>query len=157
MAKGKKKVVKRSKATAADAELVLKLYDLRREEKLREARDFLGMQFWPQSVEDILAVSTAMGTDENRWFRQALGYWETAASIAAHGAINSDLFAATSGEMFFIYAKFRPYLAQLRKELGQPTFMQYTEEVAERWPDRVKQISDRVARLNAMRKAAGAR
>lgn len=157
MAKGKKKITKRSKATAADAELILKLYDLRREEKMREARDYIGLEFWPQSVEDIMAVATAAGTDQNRYFRQVLGYWDMAASLVSHGALNGDLYQACAGEMFFIYAKFRPHLQKVRKELGQPTFLQNVEEVAERWPERVKAISDRVAKMAAMRKAAGAR
>lgn len=152
-----RKRVKKTKATAADAELILKLYDLRREAAMREARDYIGLGFWPQSVEEIMAVATAAGTDENRFFRQVLGYWEMAASLVSHGALNGDLYAACAGEMFFIYAKFRPHLQKLRRELGQPTFLQNVEEVAERWPERVKVISDRVAKMGAMRRAAGAR
>ena len=153
-----KKPAKISKATAADAELILKLYDLRREATMREARDYLGLQFWPQSLQDIMTVATAAGSDENRFFRQVLGYWETAASLVAHGALNADLFDSCEGEMYFIYAKFRPHLAQLRKELGQPTFLQNVERVAERSPERVKAISERVAQLGTrMRKAAAAK
>ncbi len=148
---------KKGKATPADAELILKLYDLRREATMREARDFIGLGFWPQSVEEIMAVATAAGTDENRFFRQVLGYWETAASLVAHGALNADLFDSCEGEMYFVFAKFRPHLAKLRKELGQPTFLQNVEAVAERNPERIKAISARVAMIgDRMRKAAAA-
>lgn len=156
--KTKKPSLKRGKATPADAELVLKLYDLRREATMREARDFIGLQFWPQTVEEIMAVATAAGSDENRFFRQVLGYWETAASLVVHGALNADLFEACEGEMFFIYAKFRPHLEKVRKELGQPSFLQNVELVAESSPERVKVVSERVAMLaTKMRKAAAAK
>lgn len=155
--KNTKKPAKRSKATHADADIILKLYDLRREATMREARDYIGLGFWPQSAEEIMAVATAAGTDENRFFRQVLGYWETAASLVAHGALNADLFDACEGEMYFIYSKFRPHLARLRKELGQPTFLQNVEAVAERNPERVKAIAARVAMIGEkMRKAAAA-
>ena len=154
--KAKKKSTRVAKATAADAELILKLYDLRREEKLREARDFMAQQFWPQSAEDIVAIATAAGTDENRYFRQAGSYWEMAASLVVHGALDGELFVASSGEMFFLYAKFRPHLERVRKELGQALFLKNVESVAERWPDRTKLFSERVAKMTAMRKVAGA-
>jgi hypothetical protein len=152
--KSPRKPIKRSKATAADAELILKLYDLRREATMREARDYLGMEFWPQSVEEIVKVATAAGTDENRFFRQVLGYWDMAAALVTHGALNADLFQSCAGEMFFIYAKLRPYLEKFRKEIGQPMFLKNIKEVAEQWPDRTKAIADRVAKMGAMRKAA---
>lgn len=148
---------KKGKATPADAELILKLYDLRREATMREARDYVGLGFWPESFEEIMAIATAAGSDENRFFRQVLGYWETAASLVAHGALNADLFDSCEGEMYFVYSKFRPHLARLRKELGQPTFLQNVEAVAERNPERVKAIAARVAMMGEkMRKAAAA-
>lgn len=155
--KTKKPSSKKSKATPADAEIILKLYDLRREATMREARDYVGLAFWPQSFEEIMAIATAAGTDANRYFRQVLGYWETAASLVVHGALNEDLFNACEGEMYFVYAKFRPYLDRVRKELGQPTFLQNVQAVAERDQERVKAISARVAMLGEkMRKAAAA-
>jgi hypothetical protein len=155
--KSSKRLAKLSKATSADADLILKLYDLRREATMREARDYLALEFWPQSVEDIVKVATAAGTDENRYFRQVLGYWDMAAALVSHGALNGDLFASCAGEMFFVYAKFRPHLQKLRKELGQPRFLQNVEEVAEQWPERTKLVAERVAKMGAMRKAAAGR
>ena len=153
--KTKKPSSKVSKATPADAELILKLYDLRRESTMREARDYVGLGFWPQSFEEIMAIATAAGSDENRYFRQVLGYWEMAASLVTHGALNADLFDACEGEMYFVYAKFRPHLEKVRKELGQPQFLQNVQAVAERSPERVKAVADRVAMIGAkMRKAA---
>ncbi len=156
--KSTKKPAKISKATPADADLILKLYDLRREATMRQARDYLGLKFWPQSAEEIMAIAMAPGTDENRYLRQVLGYWEMAASLVTHGSLNADLFESCESEMFFVYAKLRPHLEQVRKELGQPMFLQNVEKVAERSPERLKVISERVALLSArMRKAAAAK
>lgn len=153
----KKPSFKKGKATPADADIILKLYDLRREATMREARDYIGLVFWPQSFEEIMAVATAAGTDANRFFRQVLGYWETAASLVVHGAVNADLFNACEGEMYFVYAKFRPYIERVRKEIGQPTFLQNVQAVAEADPERMKGIAGRVAMLGEkMRKAAAA-
>ena len=72
-------------ATTADAEIILKLYDLRREPEMRRARDYIGGEFWPESFEG-LWKEIGMTGDKNRWFRQVYGYWEMAArrSCALH-------------------------------------------------------------------------
>src|SRR5271157_2843798 len=110
------------KPTAADAELILKLYDLRREAEIRKARNWWVVNFWPESAEDIMKVGMAMGTQENNWLRQVSGYWNLAAGLVEHGALNRELFLepAFSGEMFLIYAKIRPYLKDLRAKTKNP-------------------------------------
>src|ERR1700676_1561166 len=92
-----------TKATAADAELILKLYDLRREAEMRKARHWWTTTFWPQTADDVLKISSNMGGQENNWFRQVSGYWSMAASLVEHGALDRDLFLepSFSGEMFF--------------------------------------------------------
>src|SRR5437764_12443902 len=101
-------------ATPADAELILKLYDLRREPELRKARNWWLGTFWPNSVDDILKIGGAMGTQENAWMRQVGGYWEMAAALVLNGALNQELFleGSVSGEMFFIFAKIKPFLPE---------------------------------------------
>jgi len=64
------------KPTVADAQLILKLYDLRREAEMRKARHWWGAEFFPQTADDFLKVSWAMGTQENNWLRQVLGYFD---------------------------------------------------------------------------------
>lgn len=66
------------KATAADAEIILKLSELRRDPEMRKARDTMFVSFWPETVEDMLAVSRAYGTDLNRYLRQVFTYWDMA-------------------------------------------------------------------------------
>ena len=94
------------KATASDAQLILQLYDLRREAEMRKARSWWLGEFWPQSDDDYTKVAGAMGSQENNWLRQVIGYWSMAASFVLHGALNEDLFLqpAVSGEMYFVFA-----------------------------------------------------
>ena len=83
---GKSKSHKVTKATAEDARLILELYDLRREQKMREARDFMAQEFWPQSYDDFMKLVGTIGSEENRHFRQTMTYWDMAASLVVHGA-----------------------------------------------------------------------
>ena len=122
------------KPTVADAELILKLYDLRREAEMRKARHWWAAEFFPQTVDDFLKVSGAMGTQENNWLRQVLGYWGIAASFVLQGVLNEDLFLqpAFSGEMFLIFAKVNPFLKELREKMGDPHAFRNLELVATR-------------------------
>jgi hypothetical protein len=115
--------------TPADAELILKLYDLRREAELRKARNWWLTQFWPESTEEIVKIAMALGTQENNWLRQVGGYWEMAASLALHGAVNRDLFLepSVSGEMFFLFAKVHPFVNDLREKMQSPTLFHNVE------------------------------
>src|SRR5215472_9393830 len=122
------------KPTTADAQLILQLYDLRREAEMRKARNWWAGEFLPQSADEILQVSWAMGTQENNWFRQVLGYWGLAASFVLQGALNEELFLqpAFSGEMFLIFAKVQPFLKELREKLGDKQAFRNMELVATR-------------------------
>jgi hypothetical protein len=95
-----------------DAGLILKLYDLRRESEMRKARTFLGFEFWPNSAEDFAKISSG---DPNRYWRQGISFWSMAADLVLHGALDESLFLDTAGEMFFFFAKFKPFLADIRK------------------------------------------
>jgi hypothetical protein len=118
------------KSTAADAQVIMQLYNLRREPEMRKARAWWLAEFWPGSVEDFMKVSAAIGTQENNWLRQVSSYWEMAASMAVHGAVSSDLFLepSFSGEMFFLFAKLNPFLKELR-EKASPTMLRNVEQV----------------------------
>lgn len=141
--------------TTADAELILKLYDLRREAEIRKARNWW-LGFWPESAEEILKIAMALGTQENAWMRQVGGYWEMAASFVLHGTLNRDLFleGSFSGEMFFIFAKIEPFLKEVREKTQNPNVFGNVEKVimtSKGGPERLKQTQERIA---AVRKAA---
>ena len=104
-----------------DAELVLRLYDLRREPVMRESRRFITAEFWPRSAEELLAV-TKPDHPANAPYRQVAGYWEMAFSLARHGIVNPDYLAENSGEGFFVLAKAFPWLTELRAATSPRAF-----------------------------------
>ncbi|MBS1851943.1 MAG: hypothetical protein JST79_13630 [Acidobacteria bacterium] len=119
------------KATAADAQIVLQLYDLRREAEMRKARHWWLVNFWPQNADDFIKVANSLGTQENAWFRQVSGYWDMAASLVLHGAVHADLFleGGISGEMFFLFAKIQPFLKEIREKMQSPRLFLNVEKV----------------------------
>ena len=144
-------------ATAHDAELVLKLYDLRREETMRKARHWITVEFNPQTFEEFEIPVKDWGSEHNRWFRQVTSYWEMAIAFVLHGALNADLFLDCNGEPLFIYAKFQPFLTEMRKQ--NPNFLMRIERLLERYPaarERVEQITRALEarRAEAMAEAA---
>jgi hypothetical protein len=119
------------KASAKDAELILKLYELRREAELRKARNWWLWEFSPRNADDFLKVANASGTQENNWLRQGGSYWGMAASLVRQGLLDEELFLrpACSGEMFFLFAKVYPFLPELREKLGDPEVFLDVEKV----------------------------
>ncbi len=150
------------KPTTAVAELILKLYDARREAEIRKARQWWVGSFWPTTVDDVLEVSRSSG-QENAWYRQVLGYWNMAASFVLHGALNEDLFLepSFSGEMYFIYAKLKPVLKELREKMQNPAFLANIEKVITRSKtgrERLAMVEKNVAaRRKALAEAATAK
>jgi hypothetical protein len=120
-------------ATAADAELVLRLYELRREEAMRKARRFMVFEFQPQTLEELRAVSRDVKSENNPAWRQVLSYWEMAASLVLRGAIDPDLFLDSNGEGILLYAKFHHFHAETEKASGSP-FMKQTATLIEKYP-----------------------
>jgi hypothetical protein len=119
------------KATATDAQLIMQLYDLRREPEMRKARSWWFNDFWPQSADDFLKIAFNMGAQENNWLRQVTGYWSMAASFVLQGALNEELFIqpAVSGEMFVVFAKVHPFLKELREKAGDTEMLGNIEKV----------------------------
>jgi hypothetical protein len=120
-------------ATAADAELILKLYEIRREETLRKARRFLVFEFQPKTVEELRVVSRDLTSEHNASWRQALSSWEMAASFVLRGALDADLFLDSSLEGILLYAKFHHFHAETEKQSGNP-FMGQTARLIAAYP-----------------------
>jgi len=133
------------------AQLNLKLYDLRREPILRQARAWFTGEFNPETFEDLLA--TIRG-EHNASFRMVLGYWDMAASLVTTGAIDADAFRAAHGEIFATFCKFEPFLAQLRAATGEPDIAKHMEAVVLAAPDAGALL---MRRRDALRAAAKAR
>jgi hypothetical protein len=94
------------------ATLILKLFELRREPLLREARAWFLRDFNPQTLEEALTLA---GGPRNDWFRMVVGYWDMAASFVVHGAIDADMFRAANTEMVATFAKIEPFIADIRR------------------------------------------
>ena len=148
-------------ATAKDAELIMQLYDLRREPEMRKARNWWVTQFWPDSADEFMAIAMNLGSQENNWLRQAAGYWSMAASFVESGALNADLFLlpSVSGEMYFIFAKVHPFLKELRQKLDDPEVFLNVEKVinsTEYGRNRLQFTLKRIAMAKERRAAAKA-
>lgn len=127
---------------AKSADLILKLYDLRREETMRKARDWM-FSFNPQSAEDV--ENTMMDPEVGGFLRMVLSYWDMAAALVNHGAINADMFAETNGEYIGVYAKVEPFIAELREKWQMPEAFANLEKVIMSRPDgadRVKRTQE---------------
>jgi len=145
-------------ATVHDANLILKLYDLRREAEMRKARNWFGAEFWPQSADDVLKVVNSFGSQENAWLRQVGSYWDMAASLVLHGALSEELFLASSCELLFIFAKIHPFLKEIREKMNNPEAYANIEKVAtgsKLARNRLERVSKNVeSRRKAMAKTA---
>ena len=150
------------KPTAADAQLILQLYDLRREAEMRKARHWWLIDFNPQSADDFMKVAWAFGSQENAWLRQVSGYWGIVTSFVMQGVLNEDLFLQPgfSGELFFIFAKIHPFVKEIRQKLDDPEFFLNVEKAVTRTKygkDRLQFLKKRIAILRektAERKAS---
>src|SRR5262244_1154446 len=109
-------------ATAQDAQIVMQLYDLRREAEMRKARYWFASSFLPRSADDVVEVISGKNAQENAWFRQVSGYWEMAASFVLRGALNEELFFDSGTEMWFTLAKLYPFLKEAREKTNLPFY-----------------------------------
>lgn len=141
--------------THHDAELILKLYDLRREPVMREARAFIAT-FSPKSFDELQSLAMAFGTKEQAYLRQVAGYWEMAASLVNRGAINRELALDNYQEMFFVYAKMEPYVEEFRQKMGQPNAFKQVQQLVESSEENKKRLKDMQAMQAEMAKRRAA-
>jgi hypothetical protein len=139
-----------------DANLILKLYELRREEVMRKARDWY-IWFNPTSMQDVL--DTFM-SDKSAYYRMVTSYWEMAATLVNHGAINEEMFNEANGEQMVVFAKIEPFLAELRTRFESPQMLANLEKLVMRRPDAKEMLSalrERFKQLAAMRAEAASK
>ncbi|HEX2270628.1 MAG TPA: hypothetical protein VHH35_13870 [Pyrinomonadaceae bacterium] len=131
---------------AKDADLILKLYDLRREKTMREARNWF-FTFNPQNGQDFIDVLTS---DKSGYYRMVVSYWDMACSLVNNGAIDAQMFNDANGEHLFVYAKMEPFIPALREAMGAPQFLAHLEKTVKEVPEyetRLAAIRDRMAKL----------
>lgn len=131
--------------------LNLRLFELRRDPVLREAREWFGRDFNPDTFADLVAIASGA---RNASIRMVLGYWDMAASLVTTGAIDAEAFLAAHGEIFLAFSKIHPFLAELRAATGEPEFCKHLEAVVLSAPDAEAVLA---RRREAWRAAAKAR
>ncbi|HEY0050565.1 MAG TPA: hypothetical protein VGB68_14835 [Pyrinomonadaceae bacterium] len=125
---------------AESADLILKLYDLRREEKMREARSWI-TSFFPESAADIMQVMVSAET--SAYFRMVTSYWDMAASFVNHGAIDEEMFLESNGECVLIFSKVEPFLEEMRQIMGSPNYLKNLETLIMKMPDAKQMLAAR--------------
>jgi hypothetical protein len=134
-----------SKVESAD--LILKLYDLRREAKMREARNWI-ISFFPESAADIM--QTMINPETSASYRMVTTYWDMAASFVNHGAIDEEMFLETSGEAVLVFSKIEPFVEEVRQIMGSPNYLKNLETLIMKIPDAKQLLASRREMMQRM-------
>ena len=118
----------KTKNALKQAELILKLYEIRRETALRAARDYVGGEFLPRSVDEFVSLVKDGGKPSGH-ILQVYGYWDMVAAFVVHGALDEELIFDTCQEMYFQFEKIQPYLTGFREKMNLPEFLRSIETV----------------------------
>jgi hypothetical protein len=119
-----------SQATYDDVNLILKLYDMRREEKLRAARTWFVTNFKPKTMEEMMKLA-GPGTDGNAMFRQSISYWEMVASFVTSGVLNEELFFQSTREIVLFWLRIKPIVSDYRAAFKDQNAFKNLQTVAE--------------------------
>jgi hypothetical protein len=126
------------------ANLILKLYELRREEVMRKARNWYVGEFHPGSSQDV--SNAMMNSETSAYYRMVTSYWEMACSLVTNGAIDEQMFNDANGEHLVVFAKLEPFLAELRQTYNNPTALQHLERIVMNIPE----AKEKMARFREM-------
>ena len=117
-----------------DVALILKLYELRREEGIRRARKWYFTEFDPQNAEDVVKIFTS-GHDSSAYYRMITSYWEMAASFVNNGGIDEKMFLDANGEHVGVFSKVEPFIEDVRKTIGLPDYLRQLETLVNKTPN----------------------
>ncbi|MCC6861915.1 MAG: hypothetical protein IT158_25310 [Bryobacterales bacterium] len=121
-----------TKPTQDQAQLHLQVYDLRREARLRQARDWFFRNYFVNSLDDSMRIA-APGTEGGAFTMMVLSYWEQACALLNYGLLHEDLFFETSGEFFGVWERVKPILQELRERWANRQFLAHLEQAARRF------------------------
>ncbi len=121
-----------TKPTNEQAQLHLQVYDLRRETRLRQARDWFQQNYFAETFEDAMKIA-APGTEGGTFFGMVVGYWEQACALLKYGLLHEDLFFETSGEFFNVWDAIKTVAPQFRERLSDQNLLGNLEEAAKRY------------------------
>lgn len=146
--------MKAKRTTPEQVELILRLYELRREPLMREARSFVGGPFLPNSDDELVSI-LAKGNKETGFVLQVYGYWDMVCAFVLHGMLSEPLVYDTCQEMYFQFAKIYPHLEGFRQKMHLPEWMQSLEKVATGSPRGRKRLAAMRANLEQMNQLRG--
>ncbi len=135
------------------ADLLIKLYELRREPTMREARTWFALHCNPTTADDLAQIVTG---PHSAHFRMVISYWDMAASFVNNGAIDEQIFNDANGEHLVVFAKIEPFLADFRVRMGNPAYLANLEKLVVRTPDASVRLAAIRDRFRQMAAAAGA-
>ena len=121
-----------TKPTNEQAQLHLQVYDLRREARLRQARDWFQQNYFAETFDDAMRIAP-MGTENGNFVGMVIGYWEQACSLLNYGLLHEGLFFQTSGEFFGVWELLKPVVPEFRKRFGDPLMLSNLEKAAQRY------------------------
>lgn len=150
----------KGKPTAAQAELMLRVYDLRREARLRAARDWFTQNFAPKTMQEMQHLIPP-GSDENAYLRMVVSYWETVCALLNHGLLHEDLFFETHGEQYLVWVRIEPIVGEMRKMFSRHSFshLETAAKKYEKWCEKrergfIQRLRQMMATPQAMQGAA---
>jgi len=130
-----------------EANVILKLYELRREDTMRKARDWYFREFNPESIADF---TNALFSEHSGHVRMVITYWDMAAALVNDGAVSVELFTQCNGEHIGVFGKIEPILGEIRKVIS-PQFAANLEKLIDATPDGRKRVAEMRERFKAIR------
>jgi hypothetical protein len=144
----------KTKSALKQADLILRLYEMRRETAMRTARDYVGGEFTPKSVDEFVSL-VREGGKQSGHILQVYGYWDIVAAFVVHGALDEALVYDTCQEMYFQFAKIQPHLAGFRQKMNLPEFLKSIESVVEGSQERRTRVANKGKSLKQAVKPRG--
>lgn len=140
-----------------DVALILKLYELRREEGIRRARKWYFTEFDPQTATDVVKIFTS-GHDGSANYRMITSYWDMASSFVNNGGIDEKMFLDANGEHVAVFCKLEPFIEEVRQTIGLPDYLRQLENLVKRTPnarERLERLRGVFARWAKVAQEAG--
>ena len=136
------------------ATLIIRLYELRRESTMREARNWYARSFQPSSIEDMMQT---LSGPNSAHFRMVTSYWDMASSFVLNGAIDEQMFNDANGEHMVVFAKIEPFIGEYRQKMGNAAYLGSLEKLVMQSPNAKERLAALRERFRAMAAAATAR
>src|SRR4030095_15287223 len=127
---------------AHDSLVILKLYEIRSEPLMRQARSWFFTEFDPQSGLEILALMQS-GEKESAFYRMVASHWEVAASLVNNGGVDEKLFLEANSEHLVVFAKLQPFIAEIRETIGEPDYLAHLERLVMKAENVEKKLENR--------------